>query len=249
MTIRVVCGKGAKDRIVFLPKSYAPLLFQLSTLSDSKGFVFCGQKPGRYISPRTVERVLERTCQLAQISKRITPHSLRHAFATHLLENGSDIRFIQKMLGHKKLETTTIYTKMARQQSNHESPMDFLCKTNAIQPASLPSSHSDNRPSSNESHLRLRFPKKLEPTFGERIVGTALIRHRGQTFELGPIKVEVVASGQIAIRIPELDIWCRTQSAPSSLKEKLFELAFLEKLRAEVTNRWLMPSSAKTACT
>ena len=102
-------GKGRVDRQVMLPMSFEPLLRQLSKAFQPRNFVFPGQRPGRYLSPRSAARVMERALKIAGIKKGCGCHSLRHAFATHLFEFGTDIRYIQKLLGHAKLETTTIY--------------------------------------------------------------------------------------------------------------------------------------------
>jgi hypothetical protein len=75
--------------------------------------VFPGEREGRHISPRTIQRVVKQAVRLARIGKALTPHSFRHGYATHLVESGIDIRFIQESLGHVRLETTQIYTKVA----------------------------------------------------------------------------------------------------------------------------------------
>ena len=81
-----------------------------------------------HLSPRTISRVMARAMSIASIDKRATPHSLRHSFATHAFESGSDIRRIQKVLGHVHIETTTIYVKVAQPIKGHQvpSPLDNL---------------------------------------------------------------------------------------------------------------------------
>ena len=112
--IRVVEGKGRKDRLVMLPHSFHALLRTAVAHLPAAGFLFPSpDEEGRHVSPRTIELAMALTCRLAGIAKPATPHTLRHAFATHLLESGTDIRFIQKLLGHAKLETTTIYARVA----------------------------------------------------------------------------------------------------------------------------------------
>jgi len=125
--ITVRQGKGRKDRQVMLPESFAPLLRRLASGNQPEQFIFWHHDPDRHLSPRAAERVMERTAHLAKIGKRIGCHSLRHSFATHLLENGVDIRFIQRLLGHAKLDTTRLYTHVATVRVNRvASPLDTL---------------------------------------------------------------------------------------------------------------------------
>jgi len=120
-------GKGRKDRIVMLPLSLLPLLRQMSNEFAADDYVFPAEVAGRHLSPRTVQRIVKRATCIAGIAKDVTPHVLRHAFATHLIENGTDIRFIQKLLGHANLETTTIYTRVAAlRRTRITSPLDVL---------------------------------------------------------------------------------------------------------------------------
>ncbi|MBA6155875.1 site-specific integrase, partial [Tenacibaculum sp. S7007] len=102
-------GKGRKDRYVSLAESFLPLLSNYyNTFKPSIYFVE-GQKGGKY-STESIRQFLRRSCKKAHINKTVTPHTLRHSYATHLLENGVDIRYIQSLLGHAKPETTMIYT-------------------------------------------------------------------------------------------------------------------------------------------
>ena len=126
--VRIVDGKGGRDRAVMLPETFAPLLRQLREHAAADDFVFPSHvDPKRHLSPRTAQRAMERAVRLAGVDKHATPHSLRHSFATHLLENGTDVRFIQKLLGHVRLETTTLYTKVAiLKPERARSPLDAL---------------------------------------------------------------------------------------------------------------------------
>lgn len=136
--IRIVRGKGQADRQVMLPESFRDLLSELVRHSGGRGYLFPSevaermmQSDERHISARTVQRVVLRTSRMAEISKKVTPHCLRHTFATHSFEDGCDIRRIQKVLGHVHLETTTIYVRVASPSaaSRMPSPMDRLVQT------------------------------------------------------------------------------------------------------------------------
>jgi len=100
-------GKGNKERQILIPPK---LLAELKTFSeDKKIFIFSDDKP---MSTRNVQKILSRISKRLQLNKKISPHVLRHSYATHLLEDGVDIRVIQSFLGHQDLSTTQIYTKV-----------------------------------------------------------------------------------------------------------------------------------------
>jgi site-specific recombinase XerD len=119
MTLRVEQGKGQKDRYAML----SPVLLERLRVwwrvarAQGKmldgGWLFPGQNPVRHLSARQLNRAIHAAADEAGIEKRISMHSLRHAFATHLLEQKVDIRLIQVLLGHKKLETTALYAQVA----------------------------------------------------------------------------------------------------------------------------------------
>ena len=127
-SIRVEQGKGRKDRLVMLPTSFAPVLERFARVSTPESWLFpAWGDQGRHLSPRTAARVMERARTLALIAKVATCHTLRHSFATHLLEAGTDVRFIQRLLGHLQLQTTTIYTKLAVLKGERAtSPLDLM---------------------------------------------------------------------------------------------------------------------------
>ena len=117
-------GKGSKDRYVCLPEKLRPILETQKRIKQPEDFLFTNGHGGR-LTERTVQAVISQAAERAGIKKNVSPHTLRHSFATHLLENGTDIRYIQELLGHAKLQTTQIYTHVARNDLAHlKSPLD-----------------------------------------------------------------------------------------------------------------------------
>jgi integrase/recombinase XerD len=113
MTLRVEQGKGQRDRYVMLSPQLLGLLRDWWRAARTQVWLFPGQNPINPMTPRQLNRAVHAAKDLAGISKRVSPHTLRHSFATHLLEQGVDIRVIQVLLGHAKLETTALYTRVA----------------------------------------------------------------------------------------------------------------------------------------
>lgn len=112
MVIHVINAKGGKDRLTILSKSVLDNLRLYFKVWRPKTYLFEGLKGKKY-SGSSISRILHRSCALAKIKRNVTPHMLRHSFATHLLENGTDIRYIQTLLGHGSTKTTEIYTRVA----------------------------------------------------------------------------------------------------------------------------------------
>jgi len=110
--VHLRAAKGAKDRITLLPDKIVDDLRVFVRDRDLNVYVFESARGGR-LTTRTLQNVFHRALELAGIRKEATFHSLRHSFATHLLENGTDIRFIQNLLGHVNIKTTMRYTKVA----------------------------------------------------------------------------------------------------------------------------------------
>ncbi len=108
--IHIKRGKGGKERVVFLHKKLKELLKEYGI--KNTGLVLISERSKKY-SERTIQQIVKNASKKAGIKKKVTPHTLRHSFATHLLEAGADIRYIQKLLGHKNLRTTQIYTHIA----------------------------------------------------------------------------------------------------------------------------------------
>jgi integrase/recombinase XerD len=113
MTLRVEQGKGQRDRYVMLSPQLLELLRDWWRAARPQVWLFPGQNPINPMTPRQLNRAVTAAKDLAGISKRVSPHTLRHSFAAHLLEQGVDIRVIQVLLGHAKLETTALYTRVA----------------------------------------------------------------------------------------------------------------------------------------
>lgn len=121
-------GKGRKDRYVSLADSFLPLLSNYYNSYKPKVYFTEGQNGGKY-SSESVRQFLRKSCLKANIIKTVTPHTLRHSYATHLLENGVDIRYIQSLLGHSKPETTMIYTHVKRKDLMEiQNPLDIALK-------------------------------------------------------------------------------------------------------------------------
>jgi site-specific recombinase XerD len=129
--IHVKQTKGNKDRIVMLPYSVVFLLNDYRKLYPNDEWVFAGQYKGEALSGRTVQQVMKNAVTKAGLEKKATVHTLRHSFATHLLESGTDIRYIQKLLGHSSIKTTMIYTHITpKAEKKIVSPLDSLMLNN-----------------------------------------------------------------------------------------------------------------------
>jgi len=127
MVIRVEQGKGQKDRYVMLSRKLLDILRQWWRVARPQIWLFPGDHPEQHIGRNAVELVCKQTRRLYRIAKPITPHSMRHAFAVHLLERGVDVRTIQLLLGHRSLTTTARYLRMATSKvCSTTSPLDLL---------------------------------------------------------------------------------------------------------------------------
>lgn len=106
-------GKGRKDRCTLLSEKLLPTLKKQLALKKSNDYLFTGAGGEGHLTSESAEKIVKKAVELAGIAKKVSCHSLRHSFATHLLEAGTNIRYIQELLGHSRLETTQIYTKVA----------------------------------------------------------------------------------------------------------------------------------------
>lgn len=126
MQVLVASGKGKKDRYVVLPESILDDLRSYYKAYQPQIYLFEGQHGGQY-SIRSVQHIFKKAMLDAGIQKKIGVHALRHSYATHLIEQGTDIRFVQELLGHKDIKTTMIYTSMTDHSKRKiKSPLDML---------------------------------------------------------------------------------------------------------------------------
>jgi site-specific recombinase XerD len=120
-------GKGGKDRQTVLADKARDVLRIYRAAYPTDTWLFPGNRRGRHLNTRSVQRIVVQAARQAGIPKKVTPHTLRHSFATHLLEGGTNIRVIQELLGHKSTRTTQIYTHVARSTLQAvRSPLDNL---------------------------------------------------------------------------------------------------------------------------
>jgi len=126
MQIRINQGKGQKDRYSLLSPKVLLLLREYVSEYKPKEYLFEGQDGGKY-SASSIQTLMRKHKKICGIKKKATPHTLRHSFATHLLDNGTDTRFIQELLGHKHISTTQIYTHVSsRSMKDIKSPVEDL---------------------------------------------------------------------------------------------------------------------------
>lgn len=126
-------AKGKKDRMVMLPYSIVTSLHLYRELYKGKHYVFEGQFAGEPYSTGSVQQVMRNAIKASGLEKKASVHTLRHSFATHLLENGTDIRYIQQFLGHSSIKTTTIYTHLTKSAVDKiQSPLDRMVDLNSI---------------------------------------------------------------------------------------------------------------------
>jgi integrase/recombinase XerD len=142
MVIRVEQGKGKKDRYTMLSPKLLEILRSWWRVEKPKDWLFTGDFPGQHITRFAVENECRIAQRISKIPKPITPHSLRHAFAVHLLEQGTDIRHIQLLLGHRSLATTAKYLRIATSKvCSTSSPLDLLPRAVSMENKPKPPQH------------------------------------------------------------------------------------------------------------
>jgi len=127
MLVHVVQGKGRKDRYTLLSQVALDVLNRYRLVEEPEDRLFPGGGEGEFLTERSVQKIFKAACEKAMIKKDVSVHSLRHSFATHLLESGTDIRYIQELLGHSSSKTTEIYTHVSNNSIRRiRSPLDDI---------------------------------------------------------------------------------------------------------------------------
>ena len=127
MLVHVVQAKGRKDRYTLLSQVALDIVKKYKGIEEPEDWLFPGGKKGSFITERSVQKIFKAACDKAKIRKDVSVHTLRHSFATHLLESGTDIRYIQELLGHSSSKTTEIYTHVSKNSIRKiRSPLDDI---------------------------------------------------------------------------------------------------------------------------
>ncbi len=201
--------------------------------------LFPGERRGRHLSPRTAQRVMERAVRIAGIKKLATPHSLRHAFATHSFENGCDIRRIQKLLGHVRLETTTIYVKVAQPSdpTRMASPLDKLYQASAPPPTP---------PRKEVGRLRLHLQQQADDQARRSAKVTIEVRAKNRPIYFTGTRALEVRPGFVMLDIPPLEQWSeRMRTLSHKQRQRFEEPDFYELLQRELAARVrLLPAAS-----
>ena len=264
--INVIRGKGRVDRKVMLPETYRGLLKSLSDQAGAKGFIFPseGVRKDRHLSVRTIQRRVKNAAEIAGISKKVTPHSLRHAFATHLFEAGTNIRLIQSLLGHANLETTCIYTHVADQvNTNTISPLDRLHQSNGANDQNSSDTRPGNGAPDSEvsrvkravdslpekpavGQMRLHIAEPDEPGAARDVVvevlqdGARNVQSM-QSVMLHGVRVSMPRPGWVQLEIPTLERWAPELAKCSpAIQERVAEPEFCQILQTQLARRLMM---------
>ncbi len=126
LTLHIKGAKGDRDRITVFPEKLKGDLQDIIVPRGKDSYVFESERGGK-LTERTAQKIFEKSLKKSDIKKDATFHSLRHSFATHLLENGVDVRYVQELLGHQNIRTTQLYTKVTNPSIKKiKSPLDYL---------------------------------------------------------------------------------------------------------------------------
>ncbi len=218
-------GKGRKDRQVMVPEFLEPLLRRRVLGAPTRYFLFPGSSEGRHLSSRAAQRTMEHVVRLSGIAKHATCHTLRHCFATHLLEGGTDVRYIQRLLGHVKIETTTIYTHVAvLEERRIESPLDALMR------------HRDKTAEPPAGRLRISF-SDLNPA--GHAVAHVTLSDPAASVVLPPIFVKEPRPGWVLLDLCPLETWepALAQLTPSA-REHVESPEFFDRLRTLISKQF-----------
>ncbi len=267
-TIRIYQGKGCSDRLVMLPQTWRGSIQELCRQQSGNQWLFPSlqHRKNRHMSPRTLQRWVAIAVDFSGVKKKITPHSFRHAFATHLLEHGTDIRYIQKLLGHQRLETTTIYTKVAQIRGQViQSPIDQWARQPTLGRSadsggtcsSAPRSFPKDPPSSGAppvGTLKIHF-QKIEDTTAARVTlevvrdksgSVGRRRSSGESLDverrvfLTGIVVEKNDLNWVQLTMPNVAQWQQPMRGMSkAMVQRIHSPEFYETLRSHICQRFL----------
>jgi len=234
-------GKGRKDRHVMFPRCFEPLIRSRLTKQGSDP-LFPSGSGDRHIGTRQVQRAMARAVALAGVQKPATCHTLRHSFATHLLESGTDIRFIQKLLGHIKIETTTLYTHVAAYTERQiESPLDATLRAGA--PVAEAPSHAERPiapPTSGRMRVVFRRPPLPASAGNPPCEADVTIQMAGVSCRLPPIIIREPRTGWILLDVAPIEAWdSQLKCMPKEARERIESPAFFEALRQGLVQRYL----------
>lgn len=248
--IQVRRGKGNSDRIVSLPNTFRDSFIRLAELANFGGHVFPAKHDSvdKHISVRSIQRLVKILACRTAIHKNVTPHSFRHAFATHLLENGTDIRFIQKLLGHQNIDTTVIYTKVAKLNTTKiANPLDSLMSTDNAQ-----STTSVQKPVGSLSiQIADLVSTDSETTATAQLSirsGPADSSNNSLQTQLPSLSIAMQQNSWIEIKFPSIISWeASLEQLTPVQRQRIKSPEFFEMLRQQVSTRFLKQVRAAKA--
>ncbi len=246
-TIRIVSGKGAKDRHVMLPRAMLRVLVAGKDRCPPDAWIFAGDRPGRPLTTRAAQKILMRARSAGDVRKRATCHTLRHSFATHLLEDGTSIRHVQELLGHARLDTTRLYTHVIKTiPETVPSPLDRIETRSPERTAVLyprtPGDAVSERITVQLGELRPNRTGGLEAPVRLRIEALAA------KIDLPGLRAFEARNGWVVLDIPPSAEWDRLLARlPPATRARIDSLEFYERLKLQVTRRFLAKKSASSS--